>query len=458
MMNVPVIPFATFNAVEPCLCAWYQCVPGAWPIRILAGSYFGSGKQYGFAPSWYCGHSFCAIWCSSAGQSCMPTGSCPGCPRYGAVVSYLWSSACCRLCHAGGMSVQSLGGPLCSHFVKNGASSACACDSDGCRRGFVPSDGRTNSSTLSPVVLGVVCVPWKCTFVVLDPCRQSGILSLPALPCDDPPEVYWSQASIVPAAPLSSAEAKWLMSIWLKNVISTRSPTLARNVGPGIGSLVAGHGRGFAGSVPSKKRMYWVAQRWLADESHSVRMPSTTRRVARSFPWWLLISGALRRARCCAGHGTIFWACACAGDRANTRTSAAQRPAPRPSPIVCRSRTPADAIIASLFSGRRGSVPCACGSRQLTTIEPPGSPLVSESLYVSVPTALGMKVVDGECGAIWLAMKYLVLPGAPGQCGWSVSFVQMISSPTATSFKTLGTYVNPGAPECLTMVIDQVKR
>lgn len=32
MMKTPVMPLETLIVVEPCLCAWYQWVPGAWPI------------------------------------------------------------------------------------------------------------------------------------------------------------------------------------------------------------------------------------------------------------------------------------------------------------------------------------------------------------------------------------------------------------------------------------------
>src|SRR6266404_542580 len=61
--------------VEPCLCAWYQCVPGACPITCCGGLYFGGRMQYGKQPAQNCGNSlystslvFCAacLLCSVA--------------------------------------------------------------------------------------------------------------------------------------------------------------------------------------------------------------------------------------------------------------------------------------------------------------------------------------------------------------------------------------------------------
>ena len=54
MMKAPTMPLPTLIAVEPCLCAWYQCVPGDWPICGEPGGgghvcalYSGNAKQYG---------------------------------------------------------------------------------------------------------------------------------------------------------------------------------------------------------------------------------------------------------------------------------------------------------------------------------------------------------------------------------------------------------------------------
>jgi hypothetical protein len=84
MMKAPVMPLATLSAVEPCLCAWYQWVPGACPMtwagRPSTGFESPSRKQYGDAPSWYCGQTPAAICASLCGQSCMSCGSLPGFP------------------------------------------------------------------------------------------------------------------------------------------------------------------------------------------------------------------------------------------------------------------------------------------------------------------------------------------------------------------------------------------
>src|SRR5205085_11641266 len=40
-------------------------------------------------------------------------------------------------------------------------------------------EGRISMKTLSPVEFGLVCVPWKWIFAVLEPWKQSGYVSLP---------------------------------------------------------------------------------------------------------------------------------------------------------------------------------------------------------------------------------------------------------------------------------------
>src|ERR1044072_1843602 len=167
----------------------------------------------------------------------------------------------CISCQRSGMSVHSFGGPWCSQRSNTSAKARLAWGRLGWRSPSTRSDGRTPSSTSSPVVLGVVWVPWKWRLVVLEPCRQLGILSLPPaetlagpvpLSVAEVLVVYWSQAAVLPTAPLSSAFWKFCVSTSLKKAISTRSPTRARSVGPGSGSWPAGQAGLPAGSKPQE--------------------------------------------------------------------------------------------------------------------------------------------------------------------------------------------------------------
>src|SRR5208282_1820225 len=116
-----------------------------------------------------------AISLSLTGHNCM---------SFGIPWSYFIRSAFWCCCHSVGIWFQVVGGPCCSHDLKNWANCALTKLSEG--SSWLPflNAGRTNKSTLSPVVLGVVWVPWKCMLDVVDPCRQSGIVSPPGPP-------YW---------------------------------------------------------------------------------------------------------------------------------------------------------------------------------------------------------------------------------------------------------------------------